>query len=94
MTSPSTETGNGHHRYLTQMDEMSLADEKSAQTPDSGPDTLEERDDSMAILQGTVSDLRRPLLTAGALAGAALLLAAGLGALIRKVKRAAVHPAA
>lgn len=83
---PTTETARGRDRYLTQMDEMSLADEQSAQTPESDPDTLEVRDDSVAILQATTSDLRRPMLIAGAVAGLAVLLAVGLWALSRTVK--------
>ena len=86
MTTPTAETDDGRHRYLSQMDEMSLADEQAAETPESGPDTLEVRDDSMAILQGTMNDLRRPLLIAAAVAGMAALLAVGLGALMRTGK--------
>lgn len=93
MTSPATETGNGRYRYLSQMDEMSLADAKAAETPESDPDTLEVRDGSMAILQGTMNDLRRPLVIAGTVRGTAVLLAVGLGALIRMVKGDAVRQA-
>lgn len=87
MTRSATETGDGHHRHLTQMDEMSLADEQSAQTRESDPDTLEVRDDSSAILQGTMNDLRRPLLIAIAVVGVVALVAVGLGVLMRKAKR-------
>jgi hypothetical protein len=69
------------------MDEMSLADEKSAQTRESDPDTLEVRDDSSAILQGTMNDLRRPLLIAAAVVAMAALVAVGLGVLMRAAKR-------
>jgi hypothetical protein len=89
MTSPATEAGS--HRHLTEWDEMSLADERSAQNPESDPDTLEVRDDSMVILEGAMSDLRRPLLIAGALAGTAVLLTVILGALLRIVKRDAAR---
>jgi hypothetical protein len=75
------------------MDEMSLAEEESAQTPESSPDTLDVGDDSIAILQGTMNDLRRPLLIAGAVAGTAALLAVGLGVLFRMVKGDAVRHA-
>jgi hypothetical protein len=84
MTSPATEAGS--HRHLTEWDETSLADEQSAQTPESDPDTLEVRDDSMVILEGAMSSLRRPLLIAVAVAGTAVLLAVMLGALVRIVK--------
>lgn len=84
MTSPAADARNDEHRHLTLMDEMSLADEKSAQTPESDPDTLEVRDDSRAILHSTMNDLRRPLAIAAAVVGTAILLAVGLGALTRK----------
>jgi hypothetical protein len=84
MTSPATEAGS--HRHLTEWDEMSLTDEQSAQTPESEPDTLEVRDDSMVILEGAMSSLRRPLLIAGALVGTAVLLAVIIGALVRIAK--------
>ena len=84
MTAADTETGNGHHRYLTQMDEMSLADEKSAQTRDSEPDTLDVSDDSRAILQGTMNDLRRPMLLVAATVGMAVVLGVVLGSLARR----------
>lgn len=87
MTDGTTATQDSHHRYLTQMDEMSLADEKSAQTRESDPDTLEVRDDSSAILQGTMNDLRRPLLIAAAVVGMAALVAVALGVLKRAAKR-------
>lgn len=93
MTSPTAETGDGRHRYLSQMDEMSLADEKAAETPESDPDTLEVRDDSLAIIQGPMNDLRRPLLIAGTVVGMAVLLAVALGALLRTVKGDAVRQA-
>jgi hypothetical protein len=83
----ATATQDGHHRYLTQMDEMSLADERSAQTRESEPDTLEVRDDSNAILQATMNDLRRPMLVTVLAVGAVAVVAAGLGALVRAAKR-------
>lgn len=87
MTSAATEAGSSQHPYLTQKDEMSLADERSAQTRESDPDTLEVRDDSNAILQGTMNDLRRPLLIAVVVVGTIALLAVGIGALMRRAKR-------
>jgi hypothetical protein len=65
---------------------MSLAHEQSAQTPESVPDTLDVRDDTMVILGAALGDLRRPLLIAGAVAGTAVLLTVILGALVRFVK--------
>ena len=49
---------------LTEADEMSLAEALARQSPDSVPDTLEVRDDSLAILQGEVAAWRRPVLMA------------------------------
>jgi hypothetical protein len=69
--------------FLTQSDEMSLADERAAQTPASQPDTLEVRDDSLAILQGTMGGVRRPVVIAVAVVGAAALVAAAIGILLR-----------
>ena len=82
MTTSDTQTGNGHH-HLTQRDEMSLADEKSAQTRESDPDTLEVRDDSRAIVEGTMNDLRRPMLIVAAAVGTVVVLAVLIGALTR-----------
>jgi hypothetical protein len=90
MTIPATDTNDGRLRYLTQVDEMSLADEQSAQTGDSDPDTLEVRGDSRAILEGTMNDVRRPLVIAVVVAGTVVLVAVVLGALIRTVKHNAL----
>jgi hypothetical protein len=87
MTNATTDTGSSQHPHLTQKDEMSLADEQSAQTRDSDPDTLEVRDDSNVILQGTMNDLRRPLLIAVVVVGTVALLAVSLGALMRRANR-------
>lgn len=73
--------------HLTQTDQMSLAEERAAQTSDSEPDTLEVRDDSMVILEGAVSRLRRPVLIAVAAAGAVVVVALGVSLLLRMVKR-------
>lgn len=83
MTSPTT-TPNGSGRLLTHADEMSLADGQRAQTEDSLPDTLEVRDDSTSILQGTVGGLRRPLLIAVSIVGAVAVAAVVVGALVRR----------
>lgn len=88
MTTPVTALDDGHHRYLTQKDEMSLADEQSSQTSESDPDTLDVSDDSSAILQGTLQDLRRPLLIAAAVVGTVALVAVALGVLTRTLRRA------
>ncbi len=72
------EPGASRHRFTTQLDEMSLADEQAAQTPSSEPDTLEVRDDSRAIFQGVMNDLRRPLAMALVAAGVAALVAVGI----------------
>jgi hypothetical protein len=87
VTAATTASQDSHHRYLTQADDMSLADERSAQTPESEPDTLEVRDDSNAILQATMNDLRRPMLVTVLAVGAVAIVAAGLGALMRAAKR-------
>ena len=87
MTNPAAVIDDGHHRYLTHRDEMSLADEQSAQTRDSEPDTLEVSDDSTAILQGTLQDLRRPLLIVTSVVATAALVAWALGMLTRARKR-------
>ena len=88
----TTAPANGRHRYATQMDEMSLADEQSAQTPDSEPDTLEVRDDSMVIFQGVLNDFRRPLLMVLAAAGAATLVAVAIAAITGAAGRNASPP--
>jgi hypothetical protein len=82
MTNPNTGSGSSRHRYLTERDEMSLTEEKAAQTRESDPDTLEVGDDSMAILQGTMNDMRRPLLMIVVVAVTAVLGAAALAVLI------------
>lgn len=73
--------------FLTQQDEMSLAQERAAQTDESVPDTLEVRDDSVAILQGTLGGMRRPLLVTVVAVGATVLLAVGVSAVIRLLKQ-------
>jgi hypothetical protein len=90
----TTSPDEGRHRHATQMDEMSLADEQSAQTPDSEPDTLEVRDDSRAIFQGVLSDLRRPILMVMAAAGVATLVALGIAVITGAAGRNAPRPPA
>lgn len=87
MKSDTKETETSQHPHLTKKDEMSLADERSAQTRDSDPDTLEVRDDSSAILQGTMNDLRRPLVIGIVVVGTIALLAMGLRAFMRRAQR-------
>lgn len=87
MKSSATATDSSQHPYLTQKDEMSLADEKSAQTRESNPDTLEVRDDSNVILQGTMNDLRRPLMVAIVVVATVALVAVGINAFMRRARR-------
>ena len=54
------------------------------------PDTLEVRSDALAILQESIGPMRRPLLIAGAMGGAAVLLMAG-ASVIGWIRR---HPSA
>lgn len=83
MTGPATDARSDGPRHLTLMDERSLADEESAQTAESVPDTLEVRDDSRAILTGTMNSLRRPLAIAAVVGVIGVLVAVGIGALTR-----------
>lgn len=87
MTKQVATNGDEGHRYLSQMDDMSLADESAAQTPESDPDTLEVREDSMAILQDTMNEVRGPLLLVVALVGTAALVAVGVMMLRRAATR-------
>lgn len=87
MTKQAATNGDESHRYLSQMDDMSLADESAAQTLESDPDTLEVREDSMAILQDTMNEVRGPLLLVVALVGTAALVAVGVMMLRRAATR-------
>lgn len=82
-TAASTSTG-----FLTEADEMSLAESKARQAPDSEPDTLEVHDDSLAILQGEVGAWRRPVLIALGVAAAGLIAFIGGGLLTRRGRQA------
>jgi hypothetical protein len=88
MTDTATTPSHGTSHFVTQQDEMSLADEQSAQTRESDPDTLEVRDDSLAIMQGTLGDLRGAALVAVAVAGVGILLAVAIGAIAGRGKQA------
>ena len=81
---PAAPTSEGSGHFATHLDEMSLADERAAQSLWSEPDTLEVRGDEMSILQGTVGGLRRPALAVLAAAGAAAVLAVVVAAIVGK----------
>lgn len=65
--------------FLSDDDESSLAEALGAQGPDAVPDTLEVRNDSIAVMQNSMAGFRRPVVIAVAVAGTvvALLVAAG-----------------
>jgi hypothetical protein len=69
--------------FVSAADEMSLTDSLWAQGPDSVPDTLEVRSDSLAVMQGTMEGFRRPVVIAVAVVGSALALLVGAGILRR-----------
>ncbi len=85
-TEASTPTG-----FLTEADEMSLAESQARQAPDSEPDTLEVRDDSLAILQGEVAAWRRPVLITLAVVAVGLVAFLGGGLLTRRGRVAYWH---
>lgn len=70
-------------RFLNESDDLSLAGERARQTSDSQPDTLEVRQDSVAILDGTLQRLRRPLIVGLAAAGVTVVIAAVIRMLLR-----------
>jgi hypothetical protein len=86
MSSPANDSADGRRRYVTPVDEMSLADEQSGLTPESDADTLEVRDDSVVILQSAMGELRRPMLIAAGAVVTAALLVVSLGSLVRMMK--------
>ncbi|MDO9484881.1 MAG: hypothetical protein Q7K25_02320 [Actinomycetota bacterium] len=88
MTGPTSVAGNGHSQYFTRVDEMSLSDEQAAQTADADVDELEVRVDSIAIMQGTMNELRRPLLRALVVVGAAGLVIVSTGLIIKRLRPA------
>lgn len=69
--------------FASEADEMSLTDSLWSQGPDSAPDTLEVRNDSLAVMQNSMGDFRRPVAIAVAVAGAAVALLLGAGFLRR-----------
>ena len=79
--------------FASGADEMSLADSLWSQGPDSEPDTLEVRNDSIAVMQNSMEGFRRPVVIAVAVVGAALALLVGAG-LLRKLGQGDVSPPA
>ena len=79
--------------FASGADEMSLADSLWSQEPDSVPDTLEVRSDSMAIMQNSMANFRRPVVIAVAVVGAAVALLVGAG-FLRKLGQGDVTPPA
>jgi hypothetical protein len=69
--------------FLSDADEASLADSRGAQGPDAVPDTLEVRNDSIAVMQNSMANFRRPVVIAVTVVGAALALLVGAGFLRR-----------
>jgi hypothetical protein len=69
--------------FASAADEMSLTDSLWSQGPDSEPDTLEVRNDSMAVMQNSMVNFRKPVVIAVAVVGAAVALLVGAGFLRR-----------
>lgn len=69
--------------FSSAADEMSLTDSLWSQGPDSVPDTLEVRNDSMAVMQNSMANFRRPVVIAVAVVGSALAILLGAGFLRR-----------
>jgi hypothetical protein len=69
--------------FSSAADEASLADSLWSQGPDSVPDTLEVRNDSVAVLQNSMNSFRRPVVIAVSVVGAALAILVGAGLLRR-----------
>ena len=61
-----------------------MAEEVATSTNGARPDNLEVHEDSMAIVQATLSELRGPAMIAGAVVGASILLLFGVGLLSRR----------
>ena len=76
--------GDTQHHFLTKRDEQSLAEEVATPVTSARPDNLDVHEDSMAIVQGTLSELRGPAMIAGAVVGASILLLFGVGLLSRR----------
>lgn len=79
--------------FASEADEMSLADSLWSQGTDAEPDTLEVRNDSLAVMQNSMADLRRPVVIAVAVVGAAVALLVGAGFLRRLGQGDATPPA-
>jgi hypothetical protein len=79
--------------FASDADEMSLADSLWSQGPDSVPDTLEVRNDSIAVMQNSMEGFRRPVVIAVGVVGAALALLVAAG-LLRKLGQGDVTPPA
>ena len=79
--------------FVSDADEISLAEARSTVGPDAVPDTLEVRSDSIEVLQNSMERFRRPVViaVAAAAAGVALLVAAGF---IRRLGQRDVSPPA
>jgi hypothetical protein len=78
MTEPVGTPSPRHEGFLTDADEMSLAQSQARQTDSSQPDTLEVRGDSWSLLQEELGPLRRPAqLALGALAVGLLVIVGG-----------------
>jgi hypothetical protein len=59
--------------FLSDRDEISLAEARLEQTGSSVPDTLEVRSDSLALLRGSLEPLRQPAVAAVAALGIAVI---------------------
>lgn len=79
--------------FVSDADEMSLTDSLWSQGPDSVPDTLEVRSDSIAVMQNSMAGFRRPVVIAVAVAGVAVALLVGAG-LLRRLGQGDVTPPA
>jgi hypothetical protein len=79
--------GDTKHHFLTRRDEQSLAEEVATSVAGTRPDSLDVHDDSIAIAQGTLSEMRGPAMIAGVLVGASVLLLLGIGYLSRRVSK-------
>ncbi len=79
--------GDTQHHFLTKRDEQSLAEEVATPVTSARPDNLDVHDDSMAIAQGTLSEMRGPAMIVGAAVGASVLLLFGIGYLSRRVSK-------
>ena len=77
--------------FSSEADEMSLADSLWSQGADSGPDTLEVRSDSLAVMQNSMASFRRPVIVAVTAVGAALALRVAAG-FLRKLGQGYVTP--